>query len=347
MPTPRPKISFRKTNPDEGLTVIDRSTGETVHLDVQDSRRVSELVGNKIAENPRISAVTDRIKFIPGIRVTDPVFVDRRVPIQPTVPLPTVPFPTVPFPTIPLPTVPQPNVPQPTTPPTNAEIDTNLQILLSSIPIADPGNIITSEYHNALRDAVRALASRIGLSVNPVAEFKILTFAPNFIKSPPSKVVGAANVPDAEWDVFFDRAAIPANVNIVTQAVKGGFIVQLPDNADIYQMTVHGEKLDKDKPQPKNFKVRLNRLEFGKDKPLTLIDIELESLKDGIFEESDVVKLSSAELDTITVNRQANIDERKSVSNADFLYFVTAEWFGGVENAAKSNIHSIQIFCRV
>ena len=333
------KNLFSKIDPNEGFTVLDRKTGESVHLDAQDSRRISEIVSSQIVANPKITATPDRIKVVPGIRVTDPVFVNPRIPIQPAIPLPTIP--------LPLPTIPQPTIPQPPSPQTNIEIDTNLQILLSSIPIADPGNIITSEYHNALRDAVRALASRIGLSVNPVAEFKVLTFAPNFIKSPPSKAVGAANVQDAEWEVFFDHAAIPANVNSVTQAVKGGFIVQLPDNADIYQMTVRGEKLDKDKPQPKNFKVRLNRLEFGKDKPLTLIDIELESLKDGFFEESDVVKLSSAELDTITVNRQANIDERKSVSNADFLYFVTAEWFGGTDNAAKSNINSIQIFCRV
>lgn len=328
---------FNKIDPNEGFTVFDRRTGESVHLDTQESIRVSEIVSNKVIDSPGIIGLRDRTKFIPDIRVFDPGFIIPRPPTQPPVLQPPVPLPPIPLPT----------VPQPTPPQTNVEIDTNLQILLASIPIADPGNIITSEYHNALRDAVRALASRIGLSVNPVAEFKISTFAPNFVRSPPSKDVAGAVVQNIGWDVFFDRASIPAQFDVVKQTVSGGFIVQLPDNADIYQMTVRGEKLEKDKSQPKNFKVKLNRLEFGKQNPLTLIDIDLTSLKDGIFEESEVVKLSKIELETITVNRQANIDERKSVSNADFLYFVTAEWFGGADNAAKANIHSIQIFSRV
>jgi hypothetical protein len=229
------------------------------------------------------------------------------------------------------------------------EIDTNLQILLSSIPIADPGNIITSEYHNALRDAVRAIASRIGLSVNPVAEFKVLTFSPYFVPSASGRIASPPVSPTNRWEVFYDKASIPLANFDVKQPVSGGFVVQLPDNADIFEMIVRGERLEKDKPPPKEFNIKLNRLKFAKTKlpPLTLIDIDLQTVKDGYFEESESVKLSSAELNTITVNASANVAERKSVNNENYLYYVTADWLGTDNNTAKSDIYSIQILCSV
>lgn len=237
------------------------------------------------------------------------------------------------------------------TPQTNAEIDTRLQIILNSIPIADPGKIITSEYHNSLRDAVRALASRIGLSVNPVSEFKILSFAPNFLPlTSPNATSGA---PTAKWDIFLNRASIPPSAISSQQAVSGGFVVQLPDGAKIFQMIVRGERLDKDAPKPTKFNVRLSRLKFTKEKvpPTVLIDIDLKQLTDGIFEEKGSVKLSNEELDSDTITAQNKIADRKLVNNETHLYYVSAEWLGGMTagqpNGAKSEIHSIQIYCAV
>ncbi len=231
------------------------------------------------------------------------------------------------------------------------EVDTRLQLLLSAIPLAHPGNIITSEYHNALRDAVRALASRIGLSVNPTAEFKILSFAPNFLPVPnvPGSSPTVGTVAPNKWDVALNRAAVPiANLNIQVP-VSGGVVVQLPDNASIMQMIIRGERLDKDKPNPKSFNVRLNRQKFGKEKtpPTTLINLDLAAVKDGYFEEKQTVKLNSNELDTDTVTAQAKIADRRTVNNETHLYYVRADWEAGAETAAKSEIHSIQIYCTI
>ena len=245
-------------------------------------------------------------------------------------------------PPVTIPATPQPPV---------LEVDTKLQLLLSAIPLAHPGNIITSEYHNALRDAVRALASRIGLSVNPTAEFKILSFAPDFLPLPnPPGTSPTGTVPANKWDVTLNRAAVPTANFDIKLPVSGGVVVQLPDNASIMQIIIRGERLEREKPNPKSFNVRLNRQKFGKEKtpPTTLINLDLAEVKDGYFEEKQTVKLNSDELDSDTTTAQAKLADRRSVNNETHLYYVRADWeAGGTDAAAKSEIHSIQIYCTV
>ncbi|CAN5806276.1 hypothetical protein BH20ACI4_BH20ACI4_12090 [soil metagenome] len=335
--------SIGKITAADKITIVDQKTGAAIELDRTSSSKISEMLKNDAGVVSGLTVVPDHV--FPGIK-QPPIIFDPGL-IFPNFPFPTNPFPTNPLPTFPQPTFPQPTIPQPAAPQTGSEIDIRIQMIINAIPIADPGNIITSEYHNALREAVRALAGRIGMSVNPVAEFKILSFAPNFLPVQ-AIAVGATAAPSNKWDVLLNRAAIPAGVN-VQLPVTGGFVVQLPDNADIVQLVVRGERLDKDKPKPKEFRVKLNRVRFGKDKfdPVTLINIDLQTLDDGYFEKDQVVKLSSQELNTITVSTQAIIAERKRVNNENYLYYVTAEWLGGANDAAKSEIHSIQIYCTV
>jgi hypothetical protein len=230
---------------------------------------------------------------------------------------------------------------------TKFEIDTRLQILVSSIPIAQPGNIITSEYHNKLRDAVHGLASRIGLSVNPTAEFKILTFAPNFLpvktkESEPSNL---------SWNVTLERAAIPnlTEAEEMRKTVAGGFVVQLPDGATISEMIVRGERAAA-VPKPKKFTVFLNRKQLGKDEdPLQLIKFDLRDIKEGAFEESGSVKLTDQDLKRLDEDEAATgttVGRRKTVNNEKWMYYVTAEFQAGDNTAAdKIEIHSIQILC--
>ncbi len=244
--------------------------------------------------------------------------------------------------------------PTPSTPEQPAlEIDTKLQLLISSIPIANPGNIITSEYHNALRDAVRALASKIGLSVNPTAEFKILTFSPNFL---PLKIKDSAAV---NWDVTLNRAATPqVGAADLNRSVIGGFIVQLPDSATISQMIVRGKRLGASAPNPKIFQVSLNRLKFGSElssestlvlDDLKLISMDLNNIEAGLFEKKEGVKLSKKEADLSNNELLArlNISDREIVNNEVWMYFVTADWTAGVKEAAQFEINSIQILCRI
>jgi hypothetical protein len=251
----------------------------------------------------------------------------------------------------PTPTAPTPTAPSPVQTEdeqTNFEIDTRLQILISSIPIAHPGNIITSEYHNALRDAVRALASRIGLSVNPTAEFTILTFAPNFL---PVKSTNP-DAPKLGWTVTLERAGVPEIGNEdLKKTVSGGFVVQLPDGATIHQMIVRGERTPT-APKPKKFTVSLNRKRLGKDEqPLELINIDLRDIKDGEFELKESVKLTDKELRTMDADETATgitVSKRKAVNNEKWMYYVSGEFLAGDNTAAeKFEIISIQILCIV
>ncbi|MEP6901470.1 MAG: hypothetical protein ABJA66_06945 [Actinomycetota bacterium] len=258
-----------------------------------------------------------------------------------------------PFKTLPAnPPTPAPPTPAPPTPAPpeqiqpDLEIDTKLQLLISSIPIANSGNIITSEYHNALRDAVRGLASKIGLSVNPTAEFKILTFAPDFMAMTPPKDSEIVNL---KWDVTLNRAATPqVGANDLKNPVSGGFVVQLPDSATIYQMIARGAR-GASAPNPKNFKIALKRMKFGKDQIQTLISMDLTAVKEGLFEANESVKLSDSEADLDNdVIAGAKIFDRKIVNNETWMYFVTAEWSGSDDtSAAKFEINSIQILCTV
>ncbi len=236
---------------------------------------------------------------------------------------------------------PQPQPPAPTTP----EIDTKLQLLLNAIPIAHPGNIITSEYHNALRDAVRALASRIGLNVNPAAEYRILTFAPNFLPVvPPSP-----NVVMLAWDIKLNRAGIPATQTGANSPVSGGMIVQLPDGATIFQMIVRGKRLGTAAPNPKTFAVALKRLKFGKEETQQILTgMDLSAVKDGVFEEKGSVKLSDEEASSSNdVIGGITVADRKIVNNEKWNYLVTADWQGSTEASAKFEINSVQIVCKV
>lgn len=250
-----------------------------------------------------------------------------------------VPFDPFPFPQ------PQP-APQPAPTQPTPEIDTKLQFLLSAIPIAHPGNIITSEYHNALRDAVRALASRIGLNVNPAAEFKILTFAPDFKPVPDNRQQ------ILRWEVSLNNATLPPVGEGDDSTVIGGLQIQLPDNAEIFQMIVRGERQLQPK-SPQEFQVSLNRQKFGKDKrkqrliSMDLKDVQKDNRETGYFEAKESIKLSDEEAGVASDRSAASlVSDRKIVNNESWLYFVTAEWTGSA-NVAKFEIYSIQIICRV
>ncbi|HEY8561393.1 MAG TPA: hypothetical protein VIL74_13535 [Pyrinomonadaceae bacterium] len=237
---------------------------------------------------------------------------------------------------------------EPAEPATNFEIDTRLQLLISTIPIAEPGAVIRSEYHNALRDAVRGLASRIGLSVNPTAEFRILTFAPNFLPMQAK----TAEAPNLTWNVTLERAATPAiSAAELGRTVAGGLVVQLPDGATIYQMIVRGARAA-GAPNPKGFRVALNRKKLAPGGAAqTLVSMDLTDVKEGAFEEKDTVQLSDDELAAFDDDESTTgitVSKRKAVSNEKWVYFVTAEFLASDDTAAgKFEIDSVQIYCIV
>jgi hypothetical protein len=104
-----------------------------------------------------------------------------------------------------------------------------LELLLSIIPIAQEGHVITSEYHNSLRAALLSLASVVG--VNPGTptgpQDVTVTLSPTFFHAvfdPWQTGIGVAGVPQGQ------------------ATTQGWLPVELPDGALVKSMTVIGRR---------------------------------------------------------------------------------------------------------
>lgn len=96
---------------------------------------------------------------------------------------------------------------------------TNIQALLDAIPIAEDDHVITAEYHNALRDAIRALA---GVGETAGVTNHVSALAP----------VLSSDGPNPKWESLVGVAK-------ATGIASGWMPVQLPDGALIQKIVVH------------------------------------------------------------------------------------------------------------
>jgi len=214
------------------------------------------------------------------------------------------------------------------------EVNVALLALLNDIPIAHPGDIITSEHHNSLRSAIRALASL----VDETALTTTFTFAPNFLPAAfePDEDGVPGRLPekgedDRDWMVLFNKAVVPTIQQLggAGKTVKGGFIVSLPDEVLIKTLIVRGKRLDEanDAQDPKSFHVTLFRIEADKNGSVSAPIITID--------------LSGA---TGTFKRTENPGSSVRVDNEKFLYYVSAVWIDE-DDSAGFEIRSVQIIC--
>jgi hypothetical protein len=286
------------------------------------------------------NAIIPMMEFTPG-KTIEP---GLRIPAQifdpgPRIPIatfdPGIRFPLDPGIRFPTP-IPQPPAPVPTPP--VSQIDLEIQLLLNAIPIANQGNIITSEYHNSLRNALMAIAERMGLTIKPVSEMQLLTLAPKFLPTSQGDAHGA-------WVATFDKAALAPDANGV---VKGSLAVQLPDGAVIISMTVRGARVgdEKDKP-PKLFNVKLSRQKFDTEASqiTPLITFKLADKKEKIKELNDIKGSLPEDLDDAPTVRSRVLDLSR-VNNQAYQYFIEANW-DGTKDTAKFEIYSIQILFQI
>jgi plasmid maintenance system antidote protein VapI len=214
------------------------------------------------------------------------------------------------------------------------EVNVALLALLNDIPIAHPGDIITSEHHNSLRSAIRALASLI----DETALTTTFTFAPNFLPAAFDQSQNGAqgrlprkDEDDRDWMVLFNKAVVPTigQLGGAGKTVKGGFIVSLPDEALIKTLIVRGKRLDEniEAQDPKSFHVTLFRTEPDKvgsvSAPIITIDL---SAATGTFKKTE--KSGSS----------------VRVDNQKYLYHVSAVWIDE-DDSAGFEIRSVQIIC--
>lgn len=220
-----------------------------------------------------------------------------------------------------------------------SQIDLEIQLLLNKIPIAHEGHVVTSEYHNTVRDALMAIANRMGLTVKAVSDLQVLNFAPNFQQVENTIL----------WTVGFNKAIIPQVPNAdAPSVVKGSFPVQLPDSAVIDSMIVRGARAaaDKEKQKPRTFTVNLNRQKFDTENPqiTPLIIFDLADEKEKIKEVNDVKESLPDDLDDATA-RTRTLDLSR-VNNQTYQYFIEAIWEGD-NNLAKFEIYAFQIYCEI
>jgi hypothetical protein len=202
------------------------------------------------------------------------------------------------------------------------ELNLEILALLNDIPIAHPGDIITSEHHNSLRRAIRAIAALI----DDAELTSIHTFAPIFL---PVAFPKQEERSDANWKILFNKAVVPTvqEMGGAGGVVRGAFFVRLPDDVLIKSMIVRGKRLDETAQDPKSFDVTLFRFEPDKTsaKPAGLINADLKD-ENGVFKRTESPKSSLR------------------VDNAKYQYYVSAVW-EDEDDSSGFEIRSVQIFC--
>jgi hypothetical protein len=203
-----------------------------------------------------------------------------------------------------------------------AEWNQKLKELIDDIPTAYPGDIITSEHHNSLRRAIKALAAL----ADDTETSSIHTFAPLFL---PFENPKGDDQRMTHWKLLFDRAVVPTvqEMGGAGGVIKGGLLVRLPDDALIKSMIVRGKRLDDKLDDPKAFDVTLLRADPNKAtmKPVELINFDLRE-ENTFFVRTETPKSSII------------------VDNAKYHYYVRAVW-ADEDDSSGFEIRSIQFIC--
>jgi hypothetical protein len=226
------------------------------------------------------------------------------------------PFTIPPF-TLP-PTAPPPTVPPPSPSPTANASD--LQIMISAIPTAQDGQVITADFHNALRLALVAIANRLG--IGPVSDEVTITNAPRL-----SPVAGAA-----AWD--HDVGFVRKPPAVTSGNVRGWMEMELPHGGRIKKMVVFATTTGTG-----TLKFRLRRQKVTD--PSVAADLIVIEIPDGF----DAAK--GAEGDVTVRDTGAGtvaIEEFRIIDNRQQKYLLTAE-LDGVDANTIGQFLCVQIVC--
>jgi hypothetical protein len=213
---------------------------------------------------------------------------------------------------------------------------TELQNLLRSIPIAVPGAVISSEYHNALRGAVMALGQALGVTF--ASPFDVVSLTPSF-HTPSDGKKG--------WSIGPARAEATG-----LDAVTGWQSVSLPDGAVVKSMIVRGQRTK----NLKSLEVNLRRYPIGKTKgpgavPATILTTKVsnasgDELTDYSQEDFPIDALSENEKTLAGVNLPNALMERTRIDNTQYRYILEATaTFTAQSRSPDITIDSIQIRC--
>jgi hypothetical protein len=204
--------------------------------------------------------------------------------------------------------------PSPTTPLATA------QDVIASIPVAEDGIVIRSNYHNSLRDALIALLAEVAVGRGPVAPL-----APAFVS-----VAGSVG----NWTVVQGVASVQAPATGRADAV-GWLPLELPHGGKIQSLTVSGGRTG----TMSGFAVTLLRQALSADPNPTTDTLTQLELKDA-----NASFLTSHEVDAPLLNDPTpqQIAEYRLIDNTKYKYYVNAD-VTNARNNATARINSIQV----
>ena len=196
---------------------------------------------------------------------------------------------------------------------------TLLSDLISAIPIAGRGDVISPESHNSLRDAIVAIVTELGGAVE--SRNVTLTFTPAFLPVPPE--AGAGPPPEWQVNVGFAQYTGPEP--------HGWLPVQLPDASRIQQLRVSfggtGRLVTK-------LHVKLQRQTTDTSSTVDLADLSVEG----------PLALEGKKEATAPFTSDPPAD---IVNNKEFKYFVRAELEGELPPRSALKIFAIRVDCRL
>jgi hypothetical protein len=214
---------------------------------------------------------------------------------------------------------PAPNAPAP--PPSPTATASDLQVMISAIPFAQEGTVITADLHNALRQALTSMADRLG--IEPVEEEITITNAP--------RLGGLGTFP---WDHDYGIARRPANVGV--GGIRGWMEVDLPDGARIKKMVIFATTGTNNPLKLKLKRQKVTDPTVTSD--LIVIDVPIgNDASKGIDGDVTVPGTGAGAV---------AIEEFRIVNNREQKYLVTAE-LEAVNDATDklAQINAIQIVC--
>jgi hypothetical protein len=186
----------------------------------------------------------------------------------------------------------------------------DLPAFLQSIPIAQEGHVITTDYHNMLRAALLAMVSQMG----GVAPGRTASLPPSFLEYD-----GGPN-----WNVANGLATPQAGQT----SAKGWLPLQLPHGARLEQMTVFGDRTG----TVDSFIVQLLRVTVADMSNVALITFQLK-LAPSPFKFWGTVSVGGA--------GPAALEEYRTIDNDNYTYLVIAR--ANIQAAATALISALQV----
>jgi hypothetical protein len=202
--------------------------------------------------------------------------------------------------------------PTPTTPLATA------QDVIATIPVAEDGEVIRSNFHNSLRDALTALLAEVAVGRGPVAPIS------------PALLPIDGQTP---WALGTGVALSPA-VTTGTGAARGWLPVELPHGGRMQDLVVTGGRSG----TMETFRVILSR------SPLTGGPATVEPLASLDLSQASATFIESKEVGAPTLPdpSPAQLLEHTLVDNTKYRYFIEAR-LAGVQPGAQARLNSLQV----